>query len=89
MTPSPTSGRGDFNSHLPLGGRWCLHSLSRPAGEGWGEGGSRSEMLNHHRIIWITGTVSVQFGTSATMAAGQTLLDRISYAIQNSVRRRI
>ena len=35
--PSP-SGRGNFNSHLPLRGRWCLGSLSRCAGEGWGEG---------------------------------------------------
>ena len=66
-----------------------MGSLSRPAGEGWGEGvAAAQECSTTTALIWITGTVSVQFGTSATMAAGQTLLDRISYAIQNSVRRR-
>jgi hypothetical protein len=39
-------------------------------------------------LIWITGTVSVQFGTWAMMAAGQTQLDCISYAIQNELKRR-
>jgi len=39
-------------------------------------------------LIWITGTVSVQFGTWATMVAGQTQLDRISYAIQIELKRR-
>jgi len=43
MRPSPTRGRSNLNStnsHIPRRGRWGLYfSLSRPAGEGRGEGG--------------------------------------------------
>jgi hypothetical protein len=59
------------------------------AGEGRGEGvAAAQECSTTTELTWTTGTVSVQFGTSATMAAGQILLDRISYAIQNSFKRR-